>query len=77
MQAVQAGCRHVTVVHVYRSCRVGIPRGMEVLVIVLLVLAAVSFGAAAAGIAARVNLLALGLLFWVLAVLIPAVAALD
>ena len=55
----------------------GYPAPMEVLVIVLLVLAAISFGAAAAGLAARVNLMALGLLFWVCAVLIPAVAALE
>ena len=45
---------------------------MHTLVIVLLVLAAVSFAAAAAGAAfGRLNLIGLGLLFFVLSVLIP------
>jgi hypothetical protein len=48
---------------------------MDVLVIVLLVLAAVAFGAAMFGAAARINLVAAGLLCWVLAVLVPAIAA--
>lgn len=41
------------------------------LLIILLILAAISFFAAAALAPARVNLVALGLLFWVLAVLVP------
>jgi hypothetical protein len=47
---------------------------MEVLVIVLLILAAVCFGFAAARTAAKWDLVPLGLLFWVLAILIPAIA---
>lgn len=43
--------------------------------IVLLVLAAICFGVAAANVPARVNLVALGLLAWLLTVLVPAVAA--
>jgi hypothetical protein len=38
--------------------------------VVLLVVAAACFGLAAAGIPARVNLVALGLLMWVLSVLV-------
>ena len=46
---------------------------MHTLTIVLLILAAVSFAGAAAGAAfGRINLIGLGLLFWVIAVLIPA-----
>jgi purine-cytosine permease-like protein len=52
----------------------GIPQGMEVVVIILLILAAVCFGAAALKTVARWELVPLGLLFWVLAVLIPAIA---
>ena len=52
----------------------GISQGMEVLVIVLLILAAVCFGAAALRTVARWELVPLGLLLWVLAVLIPAIA---
>ena len=55
----------------------GNPRGVDVVVIVLLVLAAVCFGAAAANLPARVNLVALGLLAWLLTVLVPAVAAMG
>lgn len=46
---------------------------MHTAVILLLVLAAISFAAAAAGATfGRVSLTALGLLLWVLAILIPA-----
>ncbi len=45
--------------------------------IVLLVLAAICFGVAAANVPARVNLVALGLLAWLLSVLVPAVAAMG
>jgi len=41
------------------------------LVIILLIVAAIAFGLATAGVAARVNLVALGLLAWVLAELLP------
>jgi hypothetical protein len=41
------------------------------LVIVLLIIAAVSFGLAVFGVQTRVNLVALGLFAWVLAVLVP------
>ena len=44
---------------------------MHDIVTILLVLAAVSFACAVVGIPARVNLLALGLLAWVLAALVP------
>jgi hypothetical protein len=50
---------------------------VDVVVIVLLVLAAICFGAAAANLPARVNLVALGLLAWLLSVLVPAVAAMG
>ena len=41
--------------------------------VILLILAAVSFAGAAVGAAfGRINLIGLGLLFWVIAVLIPA-----
>lgn len=46
---------------------------MEVLLLVLLLAATVCFGLAAANFAARVNLVALGLLFWVVTALIPAI----
>lgn len=45
---------------------------MEVLLLVLLIAAAVCFGLAAAAVATRINLVALGLLLWVLSVIIPA-----
>lgn len=48
---------------------------MDVLVLVLLLAAAVCFGLAAANVATKVNLVALGLLFWVITALIPAVGA--
>ena len=41
------------------------------LTLVPLIVAAVSFGAATIGVTSRVNLVALGLLAWVLAVLVP------
>lgn len=45
---------------------------MDVLVLVLLIIAAVLFGLAAFGVAgARVNLVAAGLLAWVLAEIVP------
>lgn len=44
---------------------------MTTLITVLLVLAAISFGAAAINVASRVNLVALGLLAYVLTLLIP------
>lgn len=43
------------------------------LVLILLIVAAVCFALAAFGVAARVNLLALGLFFWVLTEIIPAI----
>ena len=50
---------------------------MDVLTLLLLIAAAVCFGLAAFGVAsARVNLLALGLLFWVLTALLPAIPGL-
>ncbi len=48
---------------------------MGVLVLLLLLAAAVCFGLAAANVATRVNLVALGLLFWVITVLVPAIGA--
>lgn len=52
----------------------GYYRGMGVLVLVLLITAAVCFGIAAANVATRVNLVALGLLFWVITALVPALS---
>jgi hypothetical protein len=48
---------------------------VDILVIVLLVVAAVLFGLALFNVPSRVNLVAGGLLAWVLSVLIPAIAA--
>jgi hypothetical protein len=48
---------------------------MGVLVLVLLIAAAVRFGIAAANVATRVNLVALGLLFWVITAVLPALGA--
>jgi hypothetical protein len=48
---------------------------MDALVLVLLIAAAVCFGIAAANVATRVNLVALGLLLWVLTAAIPALGA--
>lgn len=45
---------------------------METFILILLIIGAVCFGLAAAGVAARVNLVALGLLAWILTVLVPA-----
>jgi hypothetical protein len=45
---------------------------MEILLLILLIAAALCFGLAAFGVSSRVNLLALGLLCWVLTALIPA-----
>ena len=47
------------------------------LIVLLLIAAAVSFGLAAANVATKVSLVALGLLFWVLTALIPAVQGLS
>jgi len=44
--------------------------------LILLMAGAACFGLAAFGVAARVNLVALGLLCWILTVLIPAAEAL-
>lgn len=49
---------------------------MEVLILLLLIAGAICFGLAAFGVAARVNLIALGLMFWILTALIPALDAL-
>lgn len=46
---------------------------MDVITLVLLLAGAVCFGLAAANVATRVNLVALGLLLWVITALIPAV----
>ena len=47
---------------------------MHTLTIVLFIIAAISFGLAAAGVPSRVNLVALGLLAWVA---VPLIAALG
>lgn len=44
---------------------------MHTIVLILLIIAAISFALAAAGVSSRVNLIALGLFAWVLTVLIP------
>ena len=44
---------------------------MRTLTLILLIIAAISFGLAAAGVPSKVNLVALGLLAWVLTELIP------
>lgn len=48
---------------------------MGVVLLVLLLAAAVCFAVAAANVASRVNLVALGLLLWVLTAVVPALAA--
>ena len=45
---------------------------MHILILALLIVATLCFAAAAFGVQSRVNLVALGLLAWVLTVLIPA-----
>lgn len=45
---------------------------MEVVILLLLIAGAVCFGLAAANVASRINLVALGLLFWIITVIIPA-----
>lgn len=58
----------------YAQVRVGIYQNMAMLIIVLLVAAALCFGIAAfGGRPGRPDLVALGLLFWVLTVLLPRV----
>ncbi len=47
---------------------------MPMVSLILLVAAAVCFGLSAFGVSSRVNLVALGLLCWVLAELVPALA---
>lgn len=44
---------------------------MHTIVLVLLIVSALSFGAAVVGVRSRVDLVALGLLAWVLTVLLP------
>jgi hypothetical protein len=53
----------------------GYDQVMDLVVIVLLIVAAVCFGLAAFNVPTRVSLVAAGLLAWVLSVLIPALAA--
>jgi hypothetical protein len=48
---------------------------MEVVILLLLIAAAVCFGLAAAAVATRINLVALGLLLWVITVIVPAAQA--
>jgi len=50
---------------------------MDALILLLLIGAAVCFGLAAFGVGGRINLVALGLLLWILTVLIPAMSGLD
>jgi hypothetical protein len=51
---------------------------MEAFVLIMLILGFVCFAAAAFNVAARFNLIAAGLAFWILSVLVPALqAALD
>lgn len=45
---------------------------MEVVILLLLIAGAVCFGLAAANVASRINLVALGLLLWIITVIIPA-----
>lgn len=46
---------------------------MDILILVLLILGAVCFLLAAANVATKANLVALGLLLWILTILIPAI----
>lgn len=48
---------------------------MSVIVLILLIAAVLCFGLAAVPVTSRINLIALGLFFWVLAVAIPAAKA--
>jgi hypothetical protein len=48
---------------------------MAIVVLICLIVAAVFFGIAVFNVPARINLIAAGLLAWVLAFLIPAIAA--
>jgi len=50
---------------------------MELLILLLLIAAAICFGLAAFGVGGHINLTALGLLFWVLTALLPALTSLD
>lgn len=50
---------------------------MRILVLILLIVAAICFALAAFGVVARLNLVALGLLCWVLAVLAPLVVSVS
>lgn len=50
-----------------------VPAGVDILILILLVAAAVMFGLAAFGVGGRINLIALGLLCWVLTQLLPAI----
>jgi hypothetical protein len=49
---------------------------MSAIALILLIAAAILFGLAAFGVGSRINLVALGLLCWVLTAVIPAVEAL-
>lgn len=49
---------------------------MAAIVLVLLIIGAVCFGLATFGVASRINLIAAGLLCWILTQLIPTVAGL-
>lgn len=48
---------------------------MEVVILLLLIAGAICFGLAAAAVATRINLVALGLLLWVITVIVPAARA--
>lgn len=45
---------------------------MELLILLLLVAGAACFGLAAFGVSARINLVAMGLLCWIVTVIVPA-----
>lgn len=53
----------------------GYPLVMEVFVLIMLLCGFVCFVAAAFGVATRINLIAAGLAFWILTVLVPALDA--
>ena len=57
---------------------VGYPQAVEAFVLIMLILGFVCFAAATLNVASRFNLIAAGLAFWILSVLVPALqAALD
>ena len=53
----------------------GYPQAVETFVIIMLILGFVCFAAATLGVASRFNLIAAGLAFWILSVLVPALDA--